>query len=192
MSDKLNNVTVIIKNVRLSFPHLVEPKSTKGGAPRYQLSVLLDPKDPNQKEQIRAIKETCEKIAMDNFGKKVSSDRCCLRKGDDEDGNPRYDGYGGMWVVSAARAAKQGRPSLIDGRKKELADPATTLYAGCRVNVKVNIYANEFEGVKRVNATVEVAQFWADDEPFGSGPASVDDMPEATGSSIDDDDNDDL
>jgi hypothetical protein len=181
-SEKLNNVTIIVTNARLSFPHLTEAKSTNNGNPRFQASFLMDPKDPAQKEQIKKIKETVEQIAMENFGKKVPSDKCCLRKGDDEDGNPRYDGYGGMWAVSAARAQKQGRPVLVDRRRNPLSDKdaATMLYAGCRVNAKINIYANNHEGVKRINATIEVVQFVRDDEPFGAGPASVDDMPEIT------------
>ena len=181
-SEKLNNVTIIVTNARLSFPHLTEAKSTNNGNPRFQASFLMDPKDPAQKEQIKKIKETVEQIAMDNFGKKVPSDKCCLRKGDDEEGNPRYDGYGGMWAVSAARAQKQGRPVLVDRRRNPLSDKdaATMLYAGCRVNAKINIYANNHEGVKRINATIEVVQFVRDDEPFGAGPASVDDMPEIT------------
>jgi hypothetical protein len=181
-SEKLNNVTIIVTNARLSFPHLVEAKSTNNGVPRFQASFLMDPKDPEQKEQIKKIKETVEQIAMENFGKKVPSDKCCLRKGDDEEGNPRYDGYGGMWAVSAARAQKQGRPALVDRRRNPLSDKdaATMLYAGCRVNAKINIYANNHEGVKRINATIEVVQFVCDDEPFGAGPASVDDMPELT------------
>jgi hypothetical protein len=119
-------------------------------------------------------------MATEHFGKKVPSDKCCLRKGDYEEGNPRYDGYGGMWAVSAARAQKQGRPVLVDRRKNPLSDKdaATMLYAGCRVNAKINIYANNHEGVKRINATIEVVQFVRDDEPFGAGPASVDDMPD--------------
>lgn len=189
-SDKLNNVTFIVKNARLSFPHLTEPKSTKGGSPRYQASLLLDPKDPAQKEQILAIKKCAEDMATSHWGKKVPSDRSCIRKGDDEDGNPRYDGYGGMWAISAARAEKQGQPRLVDRKKNAFKDDATaakTLFAGCRVNAKINIYANEYEGVKRINATLEVVQFVRDDEPFGAAPATVDDMPDVEEDDLDDD-----
>lgn len=185
-SGKLNNVTVILKNARLSFPNLVTPKVTNGGKPRFQASFLLDPKDPEQKEQIKELKALCEKMATENFEKKVSSDRCCLRKGDDEDGNPRYEGYGGMWVVSATRANHQGSPALVDRKRNPLAEPAKELYAGCRVNVKINVYAQDYEGTKRINATLEVVQFWTNDEPFGNGPVTVDDMPAADTDDLDD------
>ena len=63
----------------------------------------------------------------------------------------------------------------------------TSLVDTVRVNVKINVYANEYEGVKRINATLEVVQFVRDDEPFGAAPATADDMPDVEEDDLDDD-----
>lgn len=174
-ADK-NPYEIIIRGARLSFPQLWETKKVgNDGKPRYTSSFLLDPGVPEERAQIVALKALAKKVASDALKKDVEfkGDRSCVRKGDDKD----YDGYAGMWYVTAARAESQGPPMVIDQKKQKLAKGPIP-YAGCRVNAKVRFYFQDYDGVKRVNASLEVVQFVRNDEPFGNAGVSVDDMPE--------------
>jgi hypothetical protein len=182
----------ILKGVRLSFPHLFEPHAIgKDGTPRYTASFLLDPNDPEQKPQIQALRAKANALYAEGTkkpGVKCPSANCAIKKGNDEDGVPRYDGYDGMWFVSAARAKKQGAPLVVDRDKvTKLKDDDTKLFAGCYVNAKIRLYYQDYDGVKRINASLEVVQYFKKGEPFGAGQVAADDMPD-----VDDNDEDGL
>ena len=177
MATKTEAKFVIIKNARLSFPALFKPEASQdGGSPRYKVSLLLDPKDEGNKAQLLELKATIDEMWSEHVkkpGTKAPREKTCLKK----DGT--WDGYEGMWYISAARAASQGPPVLLGRRKEALKDDSTELYAGCRVNAKVRFYAHWHEkSGYRVNASIEVVQKNREDKPFGAGPASIDDMPD--------------
>ena len=177
MSTKTEAQFVIIKNARLSFPALFKPEASQdGGSPRYKVSLLLDPKDEGNKAQILEIKALLDKMWEEHVkkpGTKAPREKTCLKK----DGP--WDGYDGMWYISAARAESQGKPVLLGRRKDALPDNSTELYAGCYVNAKIRLYAHEHpKSGKRINASIEVVQKAREGTPFGAGPASIDDMPD--------------
>lgn len=194
MSDKSvekNPAEIIIRNARLSFPELFATKAVgKEGRPRYTASFLLDPNVPEERAQIKAIKALAKKLSSEALKKEVEfeGDRTCIRKGDTKD----YEGYAGMWFVTAARAEKQGPPLVVDGKKNKLEKGSQIPYAGCRVNAKIRLYFQDYEGVKRVNASLEVVQFKGHDEPFSAGIVSADDMPEEETDGLDDSGTEDL
>jgi len=177
MSTKTEAKFVIIKNARLSFPALFKPEASQdGGSPRYKVSLLLDPKDEGNKAQLLELKATIDQMWQEYVKKpdqKAPRDKTCLKK----DG--AWDGYEGMWYISAARAESQGKPVLLGRRKDALPDSSTELYAGCYVNAKIRLYAHEHpKSGKRINASIEVVQKAREGTPFGAGPASIDDMPD--------------
>jgi len=177
MATKTEAKFVILKNVRLSFPALFKPEASQdGGSPRYKVSLLLDPKDEGNKAQILEIKALLDKMWEEHVkkpGTKAPREKTCLKK----DGT--WDGYEGMWYISAARAESQGKPVLLGRRKDALPDNSTELYAGCYVNAKIRLYAHEHpKSGKRINASIEVVQKAREGTPFGAGPASIDDMPD--------------
>lgn len=177
MATKTEAKFVIIKNARLSFPALFKPEASQdGGSPRYKVSLLLDPKDEGNKAQLLEIKNTIDEMWAEHTkkpGAKAPREKTCLKK----DGT--WDGYEGMWYISAARAESQGKPVLLGRRKDALPDNSTELYAGCYVNAKIRLYAHEHpKSGKRVNASIEVVQKACEGTPFGAGPASIDDMPD--------------
>lgn len=182
MSDKAkvpNPNEIIVRGARLSFPQLFAPKAIGDGKPRYTANLLLDPTIPEQKAQIVAVKTMVERITKEGMKKeiKLPRDKTCLRK-DDE---PRYEGYEGMWYITAARPATGnggGPPLVVDQKREKLKADSLIPYAGCYVNAKIRLYYQDYDGVKRVNASLEVVQFVRHGEPFGAGAASADDMPE--------------
>lgn len=196
-----NPAEFILTNVRLSFPHLATPKAVgKDGKPRYTASFLLDKAKPEHEALIKGMRAKANELyaaGVKKEGAKPASHLNALKKGNDEDGAPLYDGYDGMWVLSAARAEKQGPPKCITGTKvlipREEIDQI--LYAGCFVNAKIRLYFMDYDGSKRICASIEVVQFKAKGEPFGNGSASTEDMPDEEDTLDDDeeeDDNDDL
>jgi hypothetical protein len=189
-SAEKNPNEFIIVGARLSFPHLFEPKAIgKDGNPRFTASFLLDPNKPEHKAQILAMREKCDQLYAE--GSKVAGKKCpranaALKKGNDEDGAALYDGYDGMWFVGAARAKKQGAPLVVDRDKvTRLTEESNRPYAGCYVNAKIRFYYQDYDGVKRVNASLEVVQFVKDGEPFGMGKVAADDMPDVDDSESD-------
>ena len=177
MATKTEAKFVIIKNARLSFPALFKPEASQdGGSPRYKMSLLLDPKDEGNKAQLLELKAEIDRMWAEHVKKpdaKAPREKTCLKK----DGT--WDGYEGMWYISAARAESQGKPVLLGRRKDALKDDSTELYAGCYVNAKIRLYAHEHpKSGKRINASIEVVQKAREGTPFGAGPASIDDMPD--------------
>lgn len=184
------NKEYIIKNARLSFPDLHEPKSVNGGKPRYGASFLLDKK--TDAKTIKEIEAIMQEIAKEEFGGKLpSGDRLALRDGSEKD----YDGYENAMVVSAARSEKRRRPAVVNARNEQISpDEDGYPYAGCYVHAKVNFYSlngkndkgHEPSHGKRICAEIQVVKFSKHGEPFGSSAPTIDDMPDSD-EEIDDD-----
>lgn len=176
-SAEKNPNEIIIRGARLSFPEIWKPKKIgTDGKPRYTVNLLLDPAIPEQKAQIVSVKAMVERLTREGLKKdvKLPRDKTCLRKDDEA----RYEGYENMWYITAARAESQGPPLVVDQKKNKLAPGSPIPYAGCYVNCKIRLYFQDYDGVKRVNASLEVVQFVRNGEAFGAGLASADDMPE--------------
>ena len=169
------NVTVILTNVRLSFPQVFEPRAAQPtDKPRYGASFLIDKSD---KKNLEAVRKAMDEVAKAYWPKGApKKTEYCLRDAGDKD----YAGYEeGNFYVSAARAEKQGRPLVVDRNKAPLTEADQKIYGGCYVNAKISIYAMEHKtGGPMVNAALEVVQFVRDGEPFGGGRTTADDMPD--------------
>src|SRR5487761_287761 len=183
MSDpKTQEGVITLHNVRLAFTNLFEPQSQDGGKPKFSVASLIDKNSPDD----AVINATMGTVAEAKWGKKAAeigkqlkaSDKLALHDGD---AKSQYDGYAGKLFVNATNAR---RPLLID---RDAATPLTEAdgrpYAGCYANVRVQIWAQDNEYGKRINASLLGVQFVRDGEPFAGGAvASVEDfaaIPEA-------------
>ncbi len=170
---------ITIKNARLAFPSLFEAKTVNGeGDPAFSASFILDP--VANAAAIKEINAAIDKVAAEKWGPKGKAQVEALRKADKvclHDGNLKseYDGYEGNLYVSSR---SKSRPTVVDR------DGKTTLvvsdgrpYGGCFVNGIVDIYAQDNNYGKRINATLAGVQFVRDGDAFGgSRPASVDEF----------------
>lgn len=158
-----NNILVKLRNVRLSFPALFEARAMKGGRPKFSASFLLNKeRDAAQIESIRSAVNT--HLKTKNKGAKLPSDKLCLRDGAEK----TFDGYGeGVMYVSASNA---NRPMVVDLQGNPLTASDAKLYAGCYVNANLDIWWQDNDYGKRVNASLRSVQFVRDGEPFGAGP----------------------
>jgi hypothetical protein len=165
-----------LNNVRLSFAQLFEAKTVNGeGKPAFSASFLIEPKDP----QVAAINAAIEAVAKDKWGAKAeanlkamrTADKTCLHSGDLK---ANYDGFEGMLFISARNPL---RPLVIDVDKTPLLAEHGKPYSGCYVNASVELWAQDNNYGKRVNATLMGVQFYKDGESFsGGGTGSEDDF----------------
>jgi hypothetical protein len=167
---------VKLKNVRLAFPAIFEAKTFNGeGEPAYNGTFLFANTDAAYKEvsdALRAVakeKWTAKADAM--LKDLIAKDKVCLH-----DGNSKsdYDGFADMYYVSARN---KSRPLVIDRDKSPLTQADGKPYAGCYVNVNLDIWPQENQFGKRINATLVGIQFAKDGDAFsGSAPATPDDF----------------
>lgn len=165
-----------LTNVRLSFAQLFEAKTVNGeGKPAFSASFLIEPSDP----QVANINAAIEAVAKDKWGAKAeanlkvmrTADKTCLHSGDLK---ANYDGFEGMLYISSRNAL---RPLVIDTDKTPLTAQDGKPYSGCYVNASVELWAQDNNYGKRVNATLMGVQFFKDGESFsGGGVASEDDF----------------
>lgn len=163
---------VQLKAVRLAFPTLFEAKTVNGeGKPAFSASFLIDPSDA----QVKAINQAIDTVAKDKWGAKTDAILKQIRAQDklalhDGDLKSNYDGFEGMVYVSARSAT---RPLVIDRDKSPLVEADGKPYAGCYVNASVELWAQDNNYGKRVNATLRGVQFLRDGDAFAAGaPAS--------------------
>lgn len=166
---------VMLKNVRLSFPDLFQPKSFDGQTdPKYGASFLIEKEGENYDKIINAMKlvatEKWGKAADKAYAQLTKSGKVFLSDGDDKE----YDGYKDMYVVGAR---SHNRPLVIDKDKTVLDSTDGKPYSGCYVNASIEVWAQDNKWGKRINAQLRGVQFFADGEPFsGGGAASADEF----------------
>lgn len=171
---------VKLKDVRLAFPQLFEAKTVNGeGKPAFSASLLLDPSDP----QVKAIEAAIEQVAKEKWGAKADAMLTAMRKADkvalhDGDLKATYDGFPGNLYVSARSAT---RPLVIDKDKSPLTEQDGKPYAGCYVNASIELWAQDNNYGKRINASLGGIQFSRDGDAFaGGGAASEDEFDDLT------------
>ena len=171
---------VNLKKVRIAFPALFEAKTVNGeGEPRFSAAFVIDPSSENAKALAAALKET----AVAKWGAKAEGilselkkkGRVCYVEGPKTNGNGEvYDGFEDMHSLNASNKA---RPLVLDRDKSPLTAADGRPYGGCYVNAVVELWAQDNNFGKRINATLKGVQFDKDGDAFGGGaPASPDDF----------------
>ena len=165
-----------LKNVRLAFPVLFTAQTVNGeGDPAFSASFLL----PNDSPQIAEINKAIDQVAKEKWGEKAAgilktmrgTDKACLHDGDMK---AQYGGYEGHQYVSARGKT---RPTVIDRDKTPLTAADGKPYSGCYVNAIVELWTQDNNYGKRVNASLAGVQFFKDGEAFAGGAvASADDF----------------
>ena len=176
-----------LANVRIAFPQLFVAKAFNGeGKATFNATFLLDPADP----QVKVLQTSIDTVGAETWNGKATeilktlkaSDKTCLHNGDLKSA---YDGFAGNLYLSANNPT---RPLVLDADKSPLNAQDGRPYSGCFVNASIEIWAQDNNYGKRVNATLLGVQFFKDGEPFvGGGVASGDDFDDvSTGATADD------
>lgn len=180
MADTTHHI--MVKNARVSFPHFFTKPTINGEEGSFGGRLLLDPKE--HKDVIAKIEKHIEDIVAEKFKKtKIPSDKRCLRNGDDLT-RPEYEGY----MVVSANSQKQPKVYPKTGDLVPITDEAQSkIYSGCRVNMKINLWAQDNNFGKRVNAECLAVQFAGDDEPLDGTHVSDEEAAEGFETADDDD-----
>lgn len=169
---------VQVKNVRLAFANVFQPKAQNAGdEPAYSCSLILDPKA--NAADIKAIEAAIDAEAKAKWGAKADTMLKAIRaKGDiclrDGATKAEYDGFDGNMYVSCR---SKTRPLVIDRDKTPLTEKDGKPYGGCYVNASIEVWAQDNNYGKRINCQIKGVQFFKDGDAFGGGaPASADEF----------------
>lgn len=201
--------TIIIKNGRLSFDKYLFEPNAKG---KRTVNVIATPDTSyvhlteGQKVPVKgnaALQAIIEEVLKAKFSGKIPPkyENWAIRKNADANSaetGERYKGYEDDNGIYFSPSRYQGYPAFVrpNGQVIDIAsangleEAKALFYAGCYVNVKVNIAAFETkeDGVTKRGVTtfLEALQFARDGERFSGGSANAD------GFDAVEDDNDDL
>jgi hypothetical protein len=166
--------TILVNDIRFSYPHIGKPfESTDDNGnkkSRYSLKGML-PK-ATHKPTMLLIKRFMEEMMAKHQTSDLASDRKFIRNGDDL-GKPEMKGH---WVISASEDTP---PSARDAAALKIGpDEANRLfYGGCWGNALIRPWwQNHAKYGKRINSGLSAVQFVKDDEPFGEGRISDEDV----------------
>ena len=163
-----------LTDTRLAFPVLFEAKTVNGeGKPAFAAAFLLDPTDP----QVKALNQAIEAVAKEKWGAKADAIIKQMRGADkvflhDGDLKENYDGFAGMLYVSSRSTT---RPLVIDADRSPLTEKDGKPYAGCYVNASIELWAQDNNYGKRINASLRGVQFLRDGDAFAGGGAASED-----------------
>ena len=171
MSD--NKIT--IKNVRLSYANVWEPKVNLQGDLKYSASLIIPKNSPEIMEIKKAIKKAIKDYKskfVDKRGRDILVDkiRLPLRDGDtDRADEPAYEGC--CFINVNANNA----PKIVNRRLKPIMDKSE-VYSGCYVNVSVNFFGYNTNGNAGIGAGLGNIQKVKDGEPLGGFSNPEDDF----------------
>ena len=170
---------VLLKDVRLSFANLFEAKQVQGqGTAKFSVASLF-PKDHPQKAELeRGIVEAAKaKWGEAKYGDVLKAlkagDRLCVHDGDSK---PDIEAYKGMLFINASNKT---RPLVIGPDRAPLVAADGKPYSGSYANVIIEVWPQDNQFGKRINASFLGVQHVKDGERLaGGGVAAADDFEE--------------
>lgn len=159
--------TIVIKNVRLSYPHLFKAwaKNPDKETPKYSARFLMDKKA--HAADIKALGQHLNKLMQDNFKGRIPADKLFMRDGAGS-AKPEQEN---AWMISASESR---RPDVRNRDKSLIVEEDDIVYAGCYVNALIRPWAQNNIHGKRLNANLLAVQFVRDGDRFGAERPDVD------------------
>lgn len=178
---------LMINNARLAFPSLFKATAFNAGdEPSYSATLLLTEgatvTDPATGKQT-TIEDACDAVGAEKWGTKWAATKKELVAKDKmayHDGNAKanYAGFEGNTYI-ATRAKVSARPTVIDQRRSPLTEEDGKPYAGCYVNASIELWAQDNNYGRRINAQIRGVQFARDGDAFAGGaPADANEFGE--------------
>lgn len=164
---------LMLRDVRLAFPSLWKPTAPRtGGEAAFSASFILPP-DHKQLGEIRA---ALKAVAKEKWGAKADAVYKALEQGDKlalHNGNTKaeYEGYEGNFFVSTRSKV---RPTVLDQQRQDLTEADGKPYSGCYVDASVELWAQDNDFGKRINAQLRGVQFRRDGDAFAGGARAAD------------------
>lgn len=183
---------IYLSNVRLSFPHLVEPqKNTDPKTGDERISYNCDLIMPKDHPGFLQFMKTYGELALEKWKphtqlaiESIQADRKsrCFGQGEEKKNKKKnyeiYEGYAGNVYITASKSTK---PQVIQNDGSPI-DPANSMayreimskiYAGCRVNAAVRPWLQDNKHGRGIRCDLVAIQFAGDDKPFGKDAPDV-------------------
>lgn len=164
---------VLLPNVRLAFAqNIFEAGSINGSKPSFSCKGIFESGSKAEK----LLLDAQEKVATDKWGAKAPGMIKLFAKNADgviQDGDlkPNWDGFEGNLYVNCNN---EKRPTILDRDQTPLARSDGKPYGGCIVNLMVDVWAQDNQFGKKVNATLTGIQFVKDGDAFAAGAPAAD------------------
>ena len=161
------NEFIMLKNVRVSFPHLHTPPVFNGEPGKCGAGLMLH--TSTDSAQIKKMEECISELVRDRLkNRRPASDKICLIDGDDSDRSE----YAGHMVLSAKN---KKRPVVMSTNGRDVVHDASEckIYAGCYVNAKIRLWAQDNAWGRRINCELIAIQFSGDGEALDGSHTSV-------------------
>lgn len=168
---------VVTGEVRLSYAHLLEPRSSfEGQDPKYSAVILVPKTDTKTIEAIKAAQqEALENGKSSKFNGSIPKNwKNTLRDGDvdgDLDKNPEYAGNMFMNVSSKTK------PGIVDANLQPVMD-AGEVYSGVYARVSINAFPFSAQGNKGVSFGLNNVMVLGKGDPLAGGTRAEDDFKE--------------
>lgn len=163
-----------LQNVRIAFPQLFEAKTVNGeGEPAFSAAFLMAPDHP----AVAELEKAFDIVGKEKWGAKwpqvkkelTAKDRLALHDGDTK---ADYAGFEGNMFISSRNKT---RPLAIDRDKSPLTAADGRPYAGCYVHASIELWCQDNNYGKRINASLRGVQFYKDGDAFAGGGAASED-----------------
>lgn len=157
---------IVLKDVRLSYPHLFKPWAQQEDQEKKYSGRFLVSEETHSPE-IEWLQKHLLGIQKEVFKARIPADKLCFRDGN-LTGKPEDEG---QWYLAANEKTK---PATVDRHKREVVEADDVLYGGCYVNVMFKLWTQNNKYGKRINANLLAVQFFRDGERFGAPRPDVD------------------
>jgi hypothetical protein len=161
------STAITIKNVRLAYVHLLEPRAAADGAePKYSVTMIVPKTDT---ANLTAIREATKAAREARWGAKPPAGlRSPVRDGDEKDAEGNYvrgEEFRGAYYMNAASKRPVDAKIMMGG--KIVNCPPEHLVSGYYGSVMINCYAYEAAGNKGVSAGLNGVTITKRGEPLG-------------------------
>lgn len=169
---------ITLKNVRIAYPHVFTPDTSKVANGRYTVTLLLPEDDP----QVAEVEKIVEDIKTEN--------KAAVAKAKDKFGEPLHrglEGYPGMIVL---RAKTKTKPQVLKkiGGVKQLITDESEVYGGCWCAAIVGFFFYDNAGNRGIGVSFDALMKRRDDEKLAVGVStdSFDELEDTQEASEDD------
>ena len=149
---------ILVKNVRLSYPHLFKKWGmNEGDTKKFSSKFLLDKK--THAADIKGMGQHLAGLMTTSFKGRIPNDKLFFRDGD----QTGKETSAGQWEIAAS---EDKAPDVINRDRSRVNEDDDIVYAGCYVNVLIRPWAQNNKFGKRINANLLAVQFVKDGERF--------------------------
>ena len=163
---------VVLRNVRLSYAHVLEPvPKLSGDGEEYNCSLIIEPSNPSLAELEAALKAD----AIAKFGPKAETQLGKTLKWPIRDANEEGKDDPAYVDKKFLNVRSKRAPQIVDRQLMPIIDDSE-VYSGCYANVSVSTFAYDAGGSKGVSAGLNNIQVTRKGERLAGAADAADDF----------------